>query len=101
MRKFKDINYLPLRAKGSTFENKVGTMDWVLFALMFIYGLIIIYPFYNAFLISISPKEVYDSTPFLFYPKQVTWENYAAVFKDEEFMGGLKITLILLPVVSR
>jgi len=96
MRKFNDINYLPLRAKGSTFDSKVGTMDWVLFVLMFIYGLIIIYPFYNAFLISISPAEVYNTTPFLLYPKGVTWDNYAAVFKDSEFMGGLKITLILL-----
>ena len=96
MRKFKDINYLPLRAKGGTYDSKITTMDWVLFAIMFIYGLIIIYPFYNAFLISISPREVYTSTAFLLYPKEISWENYAKVFADEEFWGGFKITIILL-----
>ena len=96
MRKFKDISYLPLRAKKGTYDSKLTTMDWVLFAIMFVYALIILYPFYNAFLISISPREVYATTDFLLYPKQVTWENYATVFADEEFWGGLKVTLFLL-----
>ena len=96
MRKFKDITYLPLRPKGGTFDSKVGTLDWVLFALMFVYGLIIIYPFYNAFLISISPEEVYNSTPFLLFPKAITWTNYATVFADQEFWNGFKITITLL-----
>ena len=96
MRKFKDIDYLPLRPKGGTFDSRVGTLDWILFAILFVYGLIIIYPFYNAFLISISPAEVYNSSPFLLVPKQVTWGNYSKVFSDKEFLDGFKITLILL-----
>ncbi|HCU56496.1 MAG TPA: hypothetical protein DIC18_04105, partial [Clostridiales bacterium] len=71
MRKFKDIKYLPLRPKGSTFDKRVTMMDWFLFAFMLVYGLIIIYPFYNAFLISISPNNVFNE--FLIYPKHVTW----------------------------
>ena len=99
MRTFKDIKYLPLRAKRNTFDQRVTTMDWVLFALLFIYGLIIIYPFYNAFLISISPDKVYNETPFLFFPKQVTWDHYRTVFtgtNGEKLMSGLKVTLVLL-----
>jgi len=96
MRKFKDIDYLPLRPKGSTFGERVGTMDWVLFVFMFLYGLIIIYPFYNALLMSISPPEVYNETAFLLYPKSITWENYSVVLQDPDFMNGFKITLILL-----
>ena len=72
MRKFADIKYLPLRAKGSTFDKRITTMDWVIFAFLFIYGLIIIYPFYNALLVSISPDKVYNETPFLIIPKEVT-----------------------------
>ncbi len=97
MRKFADIKYLPLRPKGSTFDRRVTTMDWVIFAFLFIYGIIIIYPFYNAFLISISPDEVYTKTPFLLFPKQIDWSNYKQVFAPESTLwGGLKVTLVLL-----
>ena len=91
------MDYLPLRAKGSTFDSRITTMDWVIFAFLFIYGLIIIYPFYNALLISISPDEVYTKTPFLFYPKQLDFSNYKMVFDPKNGLwGGLRVTLILL-----
>ena len=96
MRKFANIKYLPLRCKGKTLDQRLTPMDWILFFFMFIYGLIIIYPFYNALLISISPDKVYNETPFLFYPKQVTWHNYNVVFHNKEMISGLKVTLILL-----
>ena len=97
MKKFADIKYLPLRAKGSTFDKRVTPLDWVLFAIMFIYGLIIIYPFYNALLISISPDSVYQNTPFLIFPKEIDMSNYQQVFaSDSTLWGGLKVTLILL-----
>ena len=99
MRKFANIDYLPLRAKGSTFDKRVTTMDWVIFAFLFIYGIIIIYPFYNALLISVSPDEVYQQTPFLIFPKQIDWVNYKMVFDPESTLwGGLKVTMILLIV---
>lgn len=94
MRKFKDIKYLPLRPKGSTFDKRVTMMDWFLFAFMLVYGLIIIYPFYNAFLISISPNNVFNE--FLIYPKHVTWHNYNIVFHKATLWGGLRVTLVLL-----
>lgn len=96
MRKFEDIKYLPLRAKGSTFDKRITTMDWVIFAFLFIYGLIIIYPFYNALLVSISPDKVYNETPFLIIPKEVTWSNYHTVFTSDKLWSGLKVTLVLL-----
>ncbi len=97
MRKFEDIKYLPLRPKGSTFDKRITTLDWVIFAFLFIYGIIIIYPFYNALLISISPNEVYMKTPFLLFPKQFDWSNYKQVFDPESTLwGGLKVTLVLL-----
>lgn len=96
MRKFADIKYLPLRPKGSTFDRRITTMDWVIFAFLFIYGLIIIYPFYNALLVSISPDKVYNETPFLIFPKEITWSNYHTVFTSDKLWGGLKVTLVLL-----
>ena len=60
------------------------------------YALIVIYPFYNALLISISPDEVYASTPFLIWPKEITFQNYKQVFTDARLMDGFKVTLLLL-----
>ena len=101
MRKFADIKYLPLRPKGGAVNERVTKMDWILFAFLFIYGIIIIYPFYNALLISISPNDVYINEPFLLYPKEIDWSNYEAVFVGKysgPLMGGLKVTVILLIV---
>ncbi len=96
MRKFENLRYLPLRPKGSTFDKRIGPMDWVIFAILLLYALIIIYPFYNALLISISPESVYLNTPFLLYPKEITWDNYATVFHSASLWSGVRVTLLLL-----
>ncbi len=96
MRKFENIAYLPLRPKGSTFDRRIGPLDWVIFAILLLYAIIIIYPFYNALLISISPEKVYLNTPFLLYPKEITMDNYTTVFSSTQLWSGVRITLILL-----
>lgn len=97
MKKLK-LERLPLKPKGSTFDKKIGTLDWILFVILGIYALLIIYPFYNAFLISISPEEVYINTPFLIWPKEITWDNYKAVFTNAQLWGGFRVTMLLLIV---
>ena len=96
MRKFENITYMPLRPKGSTFDKRIGKLDWVLFAILFLYAIIIIYPFYNALLISLSPERVYLNTPFLLYPKEIMFDNYATVFSSTQLWSGVRITLVLL-----
>ncbi|MCR4725917.1 MAG: carbohydrate ABC transporter permease [Clostridia bacterium] len=71
-------------------------MDWIIFAILLLYALIIIYPFYNALLISISPESVYLNTPFLLYPKEISWDNYATVFSSASLWSGVRVTLLLL-----
>ena len=95
MKKMK-IKKLPLKPKGSTFDSKIGKLDWVLFVILLIYAILVVYPFYNALLISISPQEVYQNSPFLIWPKVVTFENYQKVFTDARLMDGFKVTLLLL-----
>ncbi len=92
------IKKLPLTPRGSTFDRKVGKLDWILFAILLIYALLIIYPFYNAFLISISPEEVYYNTKFLIWPKSIVFDNYLAVFENAQLIDGFKVTLMLLVV---
>ena len=96
MKKFKDISYMPLKPRGSTFDKRIGKLDWVLFVILGIYALLIIYPFYNALLISISPEQVYLTTPFLLWPKEITLDNYITVFTSTSLWSGTRVTLLLL-----
>ena len=75
MKKQKNIRYMPLRPRGSTFDKRIGKLDWVLFVILAVYALLIIYPFYNALLISLSPESVYINTPFLLWPKEIILGN--------------------------
>lgn len=97
MRKNK-IERLPLRAKPNSGNNRVGSFDWVIFVILGIFTLLIIYPFYNAFLISISPEKVVLETPFLIYPKDITFDAYSEVFKNKLLWSGFGVTMILLVV---
>lgn len=78
--------------------NRIGGLDWVLFVILGIYALLIIYPFYNAFVISVSPEWVYMETPLLIVPKELTSDNYKAVFQSSALWSGFKVTLFLLIV---
>ena len=98
MRKYDNIKHMPLRPKGTTFDKRIGKLDWVLFVVLLIYALLIIYPFYNALLISISPEKVYLNSPLLLWPQELTLENYVAVFNNAQLWSGFRVTLLLLIV---
>ena len=78
------------------FLNRLQGLDWVIFAMLLVYAILIIYPFYNAFLISISPEHVYLETPILLWPKEVTFDNYRAVFTNKTLWSGFGVTMFLL-----
>jgi putative aldouronate transport system permease protein len=63
---------------------------------MGLFALIIIYPFYNALLISLSTERVYLDTPFLIFPKEINFDSYLTVFRDQRLLLGYRNTLILL-----
>ena len=96
----KDINIkrLPLKPRGSTFDKRIGALDWILFAILLIYALVVLYPFYNAFLISISPEHVYLESDLLLWPKEITWDAYKSVFSNDTLWSGFRVTLLLLVV---
>ncbi len=95
---FDGLNKLPLKPKGSTFDKRIGKLDWILFVILLVYAIIVIYPFYNAFLISISPESVYLNTPFLIWPSEITFDNYIAVFTSKSLWSGFRVTFFLLIV---
>ena len=75
---------------------KFNAFDWILMAFMLIYALIIIYPFYNAILVSIVPNTVYVRYEgFMLFPPEVTWDSYQYVFKSAVIWSGYRNTIII------
>lgn len=77
-------------------SSKIGGFDVVLFIILLVFALLIIFPFYYLFLVSITPQEIYANTPFLLWTPEVTFEAYEGVFTNSAIWHGLGITLILL-----
>ncbi len=98
MRKDVEIERLPLRKRTGGANNKLGPLDWVILVILGIFALLIIYPFYNAFLISLSPERVVLETPFLIFPKEITFDAYKEVFTNKLLWSGFSVTMILLIV---
>ena len=98
MKKDVGIERLPLRRRTSNANNRLGSLDWVIVVILGLFTLMIIYPFYNAFLISISPERVVLETPFLIYPREITFDSYKEVFNNKLLWSGFGVTMILLIV---
>ena len=96
MKKDVGIERLPLRRRTFNANNRLGPLDWVIFVILGLFTLMIIYPFYNAFLISLSPERVVLESPFLIWPKEVTFDSYREVFNNKLLWSGFSVTMILL-----
>ena len=77
-------------------SNKFGSFDVVLFIILLIYALLIIFPFYYLFVVSITPHNIYAETPFLLWTPEISFDSYKTVFTESKIWNGLGITLILL-----
>jgi trehalose/maltose transport system permease protein len=65
---------------------------WLLVAFIIFYTL---FPFYWAVVTSLkAPSRLFD-TPVAYWPKQVTWDNYKAVYHNHNFMLALKNSAIV------
>lgn len=61
-----------------------------------LWALVIIYPFYNAILMSITPYGVYIKQPFMLYPVEIDWSSYQFIFAYQGLLDGFKTTFIVL-----
>ena len=91
------IKRLPLASKDRPGpSSKIGGFDIVLFFILLIFALLIIFPFYYLFIVSITPQDVYAANPFLLWTPEITFDAYHSVFTNKAIWNGLGITLILL-----
>lgn len=78
--------------------NHVTPFDIILAVVMGILTLLILYPFYNAILISVVSQYEYLKTPVLLFPKEWDFTSYAFVFESGQILSGMKVTVIVLLV---
>ena len=91
------LEKLPLARKDKAGpSSKFGPLDVVIFLILLTFALMIIFPFYYLFIVSITPQHIYAKNNFLLWSPQPTFEAYNQVFSNKNIWNGLGITCILL-----
>ena len=90
------LERLPLRPRGSSRETKIQGLDIIICVILVIYAFLIIFPFWNAFVISISSESAYLHSNLLLWPTELDLSSYQQVFTNNELWSGFSITMILL-----
>lgn len=74
--------------------NRFTFGDFMIILILSLFGVIILYPFYNTILISIVPQEDYIRSPFMLIPKRITWESYQFVLSSDLLMHSTFVSAI-------
>ena len=96
MKKVQELERLPLRPKGSSRDRKIQGLDVIICTILVIYAALIIFPFWNAFVISISSEASYLKSNLLLWPTELDLNAYKQVFTNNQLWSGFGITMILL-----
>lgn len=80
---------------GNPFQKK-NSADYIITFVLVLYGLAVLYPFYNSILVSLVSEKEYMSTPFMLFPKNPTLLSYRYVFTSADILNGYKSTLIIV-----
>lgn len=93
---YPQLKRLPLRAHGTATNQRFGGLDIFIFVILLLYVIAVIFPFYNAFVISISSEHAYTTSDLLLWPQEVTFDAYLTVFTSKNLWNGFGVTMILL-----
>ena len=96
--KKQQLERLPLRPRRASRETRIQGIDIVICIILVFFALLIIFPFWHAFVISISSKDAYARNSFLLWPTELDFTAYKMVFSDMRLWNGYKITILLLVV---
>ena len=83
-------------AKPSKSRNKIEAFEVAVYAVLIVWALLIVLPFYNVIVISFAKVSEYTHTPFMLFPRQPTLESYNALFADGRIWVGYRTSLALL-----
>lgn len=84
------------KMSGFTGRREKTTLgDVVISALLVLFALMILYPFYNAVMISLVPMTEYVRNPVILWPRRLTWDSYQFVLTYQTIWSGLRVTGIV------
>lgn len=92
----RQLERLPLRVKRTNRESRIQVLDIIIAVILVVYALLIIFPFWSAFVISISSEDAYLRNNLLLWPTELDLSSYNKVFHDNQLWSGFGITMILL-----
>ena len=69
--------------------------DVVIALVLTAWGILIIYPFYNSILVSLSNKTDYLRTPFMLWPKKFDFTAYEFIFNSRSIGYGYRVTVFI------
>ena len=91
------ISKLPLaRREKVSPSNRFGGFDVFCFIILLVFALLIIFPFYYLFIVSITPQEIYANNSFILWTPEISFDAYKTVFTEKSIWNGFGITCILL-----
>ncbi|MBO1005790.1 carbohydrate ABC transporter permease [Pseudogracilibacillus auburnensis] len=77
-------------------HTKIQTLDVALLVILTLLGLAIIIPFIYVIAVSFSTQQEYLKSSVLLIPKEVTLENYKALFQDGRIWIGFRTTTLFV-----
>ena len=91
------LERLPLASRDKPGPStRLGPLDIIIFVILLVFALMIIFPFYYLFMVSITPQEIYANTQFLIWTPEISFDAYHEVFNNKAIWNGFGITCILL-----
>ena len=79
-------------------SKKYSGSDFAILLILCLWGFILLFPFYNSVLISLVPQHVFQRSPLLLYPKELTFSSYSYVFHSDLLLTGLRNTVFIAVV---
>lgn len=83
----------PLQHKKKNKLTRVTPTDVCILLFLLAFSGIVLYPFYNTILISITPQMVYIREPFMLWPKSLDFSSYQFVFENKAIWTGMMTTV--------
>jgi len=82
--------------RAVSYKDKIGVIDWIIFVFLLLAVITIIFPFWNALVISLSSEKTFLQNPLLLFPKELNFDAYLYMIETKAFWDGYLITLLLV-----
>ena len=80
------ISKLPLaRREKVSPSNRFGGFDVFCFIILLMFALLIIFPFYYLFIVSITPQEIYANNSFILWTPEISFDSFYGEINLEWF----------------